>query len=307
MVLTDTQIKAIKDIINKHFNRFLISTIGPEAVSDEEIRKLAEQGELDNIIRKDDYFRLAYLLGKLRGTAGEDPSNISVNQFKQNLSTNPPGLTQSDLLSIDHAKKNAANFIDGLKDNTEKIMEGIIRDNNYEAQLEQLNETVRPALERLLREGTNVRELVNDLRNKTNDIQTDWKRILVTELNKIHNRASINEIAHRNKGKSNDDILVYCIGPLDAFTCSECIKFYHDGGSYKIYRLSELKANGTNYGKKRTAWSASVPPLHVSCRHRLVELPQGFSLDENGKVYFVGPEHHELNNDLTKSLDKKKK
>ena len=43
---------------------------------------------------------------------------------------------------------------------------------------------------------------------------------------------------------------------------------------------------------------AVVPPMHPRCRHRLVELPQGWSLDKNGKAFFVANDHHEIDNPI---------
>src|SRR5690606_42054954 len=65
-------------------------------------------------------------------------------------------------------------------------------------------------------------------------------------------------------------------------------------------RLSELLANGTNMWRKSRDWQAVVPPMHPRCRHRLVELLPGWTLDEDGRQVYVGPHHHEFNNDIKK-------
>lgn len=70
--------------------------------------------------------------------------------------------------------------------------------------------------------------------------------------------------------------------------CKYCKEFYHDGNSFKVYKLSELVANGSNYGKSQDNWQPVLPPAHPNCRHKLVELKEGFELDENGRAMYKG-------------------
>lgn len=81
--------------------------------------------------------------------------------------------------------------------------------------------------------------------------------------------------------------------------CKFCKQFWHDGGSFKIYRLSELTANGSNVGKKQANWLPTIEISHPHCRHRLMELLPGWTLDENGSPIYVSPNHHEFDNNLS--------
>ena len=61
----------------------------------------------------------------------------------------------------------------------------------------------------------------------------------------------------------------------------------------RIFKLSELQANGNNIGiKNPNNWKATVPCLHCNCYCILIYLniPRGFSLDDfvwNGDRYVI--------------------
>ena len=59
------------------------------------------------------------------------------------------------------------------------------------------------------------------------------------------------------------------------------MKHYLDGGlgsAPKVFRLDELKANGTNVGRKAAEYQPVVGPLHPWCRCTLERVPFGFTM-----------------------------
>jgi len=72
--------------------------------------------------------------------------------------------------------------------------------------------------------------------------------------------------------------------------CPHCRRLHleSDGVTPKIYRLSDVLANGTNVGKKADDWQMVINVVHPNCRCQLVQLPKGYFFNKLGKLEFVG-------------------
>lgn len=81
------------------------------------------------------------------------------------------------------------------------------------------------------------------------------------------NLGEVDAIVERNKGKSANEIYVFKRVNQDAALCPSCKKAYLVDGTQipKVFKLSELQANGTNYGKKSSEYLPTITPLHVNC------------------------------------------
>ena len=68
---------------------------------------------------------------------------------------------------------------------------------------------------------------------------------------------------------------------LDGALCDYCRKFYlePDGVTPKVYKMSELVANGSNYGRKAAEWTPTLGATHPNERCELVELPDGWGFE----------------------------
>lgn len=65
--------------------------------------------------------------------------------------------------------------------------------------------------------------------------------------------------------------------------CRHCIRLFLTGGigsRPKVFKLSELRANGTNIGKKVADWKPTESTVHPFCRCEIKFLPQGWVWDE---------------------------
>ena len=74
--------------------------------------------------------------------------------------------------------------------------------------------------------------------------------------------------------------------------CKFCRRFYGDvGQSPKVYKLSSLLANGSNYGLKTDQWKPVVGATHPNTRtSQIIELKPGFQVSAGGKVTYIGRE-----------------
>jgi len=138
------------------------------------------------------------------------------------------------------------------------------------------------------------REIARLLREKTGDLFKDWDRVVTTELAQATNLGAFDAIVENNRSKSPSDIYVYKSGPHDDKTCKHCLRFWFlsDGITPKVYRLSDLLANGANYGRKAADWKPTIGVTHPNERHFLLELPKGWGF-KGGAISFVSRDHNE--------------
>jgi hypothetical protein len=59
--------------------------------------------------------------------------------------------------------------------------------------------------------------------------------------------------------------------------CKKCHGLYLNvNGTPKVFKMSELIANGSNYGKKAADWKPCLTSLHPNCRCLLSEVSPGW-------------------------------
>ena len=141
-----------------------------------------------------------------------------------------------------------------------------------------------------------LKEVAKSLRVATGDAQRDWLRIAHTELHNAMEEGRAHAISQVTPGDS--DPLVFKRPRPDA--CKFCNMLYLNGKKPRLFRMSELSANGTNHGRKArrplrsgpmaTEWKATVGSLHPWCQCGLHHMPEGFGFDKNGQMVFVGLE-----------------
>ena len=76
--------------------------------------------------------------------------------------------------------------------------------------------------------------------------------------------------------------------------CKSCMRFWFlpDGITPRVYKLSELMANGSNIGKKQADWLPTVSNTHPNERHLMLEVPIGWGF-KGGAISYIGPGHNE--------------
>lgn len=136
------------------------------------------------------------------------------------------------------------------------------------------------------------------LRKATGDSKTDWNRIVRSEIVNNMNQGFADAILEGKSPYSDKggETLVFKRPAPNA--CPHCKKHYleRDGKTPRLFKLSELMANGTNYGKKTAEWRPTLGVLHPHCYDDQTEVltDSGFKyfkdLTLGDKVYTVNPE-----------------
>jgi hypothetical protein len=270
--ITPKRVTGIVDkIVEKYRLLLRYMTLGPSSLTRSQIKLLLKEGML-----KPKYYRATLV----------DAYYASFNK----LLTSPPTRSIQDF-TIKHIQESAGALIDKFADGLSQDIGSVLNRHilNYS---KQLRDTTKEELtEGFLKEKT-VGEMVQSLRDKTRDYYKNFNRIITTELSRAQNLGAMDAILTNNKNKSQDEIYVYVSGSHRR-RCKKCAElYYHPDGSPRVFKMSELLANGTNYGKKQADWDAVIPPLHPNCTDILLELPAGYGF-RNGKLSYIAKDHNE--------------
>jgi hypothetical protein len=143
----------------------------------------------------------------------------------------------------------------------------------------------------LVKEST-LSKLKQKLRDTTQDVNRDWLRVATTVMSETIGNGSVDRIVTDNRDKDAGEVYVYRIVVNDAALCKYCRRFYMDeDGSPKVYKLSTLLGNGSNFGKKKDSWLPVVGATHPNERcSQVIELKPGWKVLPGGKQTYIGLE-----------------
>lgn len=290
MVISKDTIERIKKIIENRYRALTISVLGNKVFSKEELREMRKAG-IDTS-KKDSLATLAYYYAFLNKPTDKDaPQSVAQMKDQQDI----PGILpegEAHEYSVEHVNENMKVYIDKMVSDVKARIEGLIRENNHSYKMNALQNLDRPEeADELVKEST-VSKLKQRLRDTSKDASRDWDRVAYTELSNIVGLGSVDRIVTDNKEKPLEDVFVYRIIVNDERTCKWCRRFYQDeDGSPKVYKLSTLLANGSNYGKPKETWMPVAGATHPNTRtSHVLELKPGWKVQPGGSVKFIGRE-----------------
>lgn len=287
MVISEETIKKIRKIIDKHYNKLIISVLGNTVFSAEEKRILESQGI--DISNKDSLMELVYNHNYLNH-ALEPGGPTSVEDMKQQQRA--PGakpVGEAHDYSIVSLNESTKQYIEKLKMEVSSRIEGFIRQNNDEYKMNALQNLDRTEFADQLVKESSLGKVKQKLRDSAKDANRDWQRVAITEMGNAIGIGSVDRIVTENREKDLKEVYVYRIPVNDEKTCKYCRRFYNsDKTGYKIYRLSTLLANGTNYGKKTDSWRPVIGSTHPNSRtSQIIEIPPGWAIN-GGRLTYIG-------------------
>lgn len=288
MVTKKATIEKIREIIGKHYARLAVSVLGRDALSEKELKELEAQG-IDTS-NKDSLLSLVYNHNFINHPV-DDISPKSVEDMKSQQSVQ--GLTpkgEAHEYTLENINDKTKQYIEKLKLDMMTKVEAIIRENNDSYKMDALQNLDRQdVLDELMKESS-LGKLKQKLKDTSGEGSRDWLRVAITEMSNAIGIASVDRIVSDNRDSDLDEVYVFRITVKDAKTCKWCRRFYDDDdGSPKLYRLSSLLANGSNYGKKTDEWQAVIGATHPNERCSQVnELKPGFALTPDGKPNYIG-------------------
>lgn len=273
--LTRSQIRQIQKIINDHMEVLMQITTGGGKPSPRLVKKL---GLPEAIV---DLITTSYRYGKLGVLQGKDLSTMSESDVKK-LMRNIK-LTKSQQNSVDYSKIKAQQSIDSL---SQRITSSVVT-MAIQSDLS-MWEAVKEVIPAAMENDTPRYKVIQELREKTGDWERDWHRVAHSEMWDAKLQGEAEAIMNDESPLSKDkgETLVYKRPAHNC--CNKCRQLYleKDGVTPKVFRLADLMANGTNYGKKQADWLPTLGILHPNCMCTLNVMPKDTTFDAQGNLVF---------------------
>jgi len=267
-MFTQSEILEITNTIYHHYALMISTSLGTEALSPDDIYLLESYGvNIESLkLQFPSYYQM-FLLGRLTAILKEHQVHqLTPTDFKKYLDRGQfIPLSQRERAEYEVSREMTYGHLKGLADKvTSEARNKILEQNKMSLIQTTLSEGVK--------NRKSIQSIVSDLGHKTGEWDRDWKRIVVTEMQNIYSQGR----AATMREKYGEEALCYkTVYPL---ACRWCIKLYltHGIGSApKIFKLSELEANGDNIGKKVDDWKPVVGAVHPSCRCHIREVFRG--------------------------------
>lgn len=273
MALTPSQIRQIKKVIEEHMNVIMELTIGDTKVSPETLKKLGVPKSVSNLITD------SYKYGKLTTVMNKNLSKMSPQEVNDMLKKLKVSSRQQK--SMGYLKAKTQLSIDNL---TQRMASAVIT-SALQNQLD-MYQAIGKVVPNAVKEGTDRYKVIQQLRDMTQDWERDWHRVAHSEMwdAKVQGEANAimdNESPISKKGK---DTMVFKRPAPNA--CNKCKQLYleADGITPKLFKITELQANGSNYGKKQADWKPTLGILHPNCMCPLSVMPDGYKFDSSGQL-----------------------
>lgn len=290
MRLTPNQIEELLLVLDKYTWTFLAHHVGLEVLTTDQKFLLQRSGvSLQNLTRASYNIEHGFKFGIISESLGEAVSKgMNYSQLKAYLESGKfSGLSKLESDALQSIKYQTATDINKLG---QRVKDDI---RNKFVQVDRVKNTIRHnaaitnMAKKALEDKKYVREMMSLIGESTGKWNNDLGRISDYVLHEAFDQGRLAG-AVREKG---DDALVY----KDVYpgACPQCIKAFLIGGAGSqplLFKASELKANGTNVGRKQADWKPVVGPLHPWCRCTTQQAPDGITIQalQQGKWEWSG-------------------
>lgn len=275
MSVTPQKLQKIKKIIQEHSNVLMRLMIGGTSTAADKalLKRLGVPEETVDMIR------YAFKFGKLNALNNRALKAISSRDVDRMLNTLK--LTPSQEKAVDYlhmkCKTNLENF-------NQRVVSGVVNV-ALEDKLD-LYTAVGKVIPKALKPDQQRSRIVRQLREFTQDWKRDWDRVVMSETWDANMFGEAKAILDRQSPLSSDgaETLVFKRPNPDA--CPHCKKLYleKDGVTPRVFKLSDLLANGTNYGLKTQDWKPVVGIVHPNCQCTFNVMPKGYAFNTSGQL-----------------------
>jgi hypothetical protein len=281
-----SQIHSILEVLQKQNLLFISSKLGINYLTEEEVSKLQHYGINPYHLYKEskDIALMSFHFGLLSDALGKLEANKITHKdlIEYFEKGNHIPLTVIERNTIESIKKQ---YLGDIKANNGRIFQDVnnIISKNEKNNRKAYEEVIRDEVAKGILMKKTSGEIARDIARKTGDWSRNFKRIV----DFISHTAFDEGRAASIQDKYGDNTLVY----KDVYegACKHCIRVYLTGGigsEPKIFKLSTLKANGTNIGRKADELKPVIGSTHVNCRCTIHQLntkyawnPKSQSLD----------------------------
>ncbi len=272
MFLTSAQIAELLQIVNIYSTTFLANTVGTEILTPEDKLLLRSQGfSLDQVNNASTDTAQAFKFGLISMALGDSTAkSMTYSQFKSHLKSGRYfPLSDVEKGALTRVKQQVANETRRLSGNMQRDIENSLVTIDRGRPVH--SKGVLSAAQETIKNRESVAQLAGDLGRLSGQWDRDLGRMADYVLHDAFNEGRLAGI-ERGNGKVYFDVY--------PGACKHCIRLYLSAGPQSepiIFTPDELRANGSNAGKKVDQWKATIGPIHPWCRCTASEKPEGFS------------------------------
>jgi hypothetical protein len=287
MLLTPQQVTELFSLMDNYLLFFLAENVGLDFLTDADKATLAAHGiDLNNIAENQSYITQAFKFGILSDALGHAKvKNMDYGKFKKFIDSGSfVPLSPVEQKSVEHLKLRAYSDIKGLG-NTIQAGTGQLLIEADKKQRQQYEKDIQDSAVAAVEGRESLHWLTSEMGHKTKDWARDFRRISDFVLHEAfdHGRA-----AHIQRDFGADAL---CYKDVYGGACKHCIKAYLTAGIGSqpvLFKLSQLRANGSNVGRKSADWLPVLGPHHPWCRCTIHRLPEGYVWDEQQQDFVMG-------------------
>ena len=130
------------------------------------------------------------------------------------------------------------------------------------------------------KKGRTYQQVARDLARATGDFGRNWARIAETEMQALYNQQAVETAVRMYKDRAR------VARVPESSACAGCKRVFMRGDNPIVWEIADLLSNGTNVGLSRSAWKATLWPVHPRCRCGTVVVPPGFEYYQ-GRLRFL--------------------
>ena len=282
-ILSPDQIAEVLKIVDKYTLTFLAQSVGQDILSKDEKDTLKKYGiDLSKIDSHSSNVTQAFKFGLLSDAMGHAASQkYTYDQFKESLKSGSfIPLNKQETSMLRALQYNTYADVKKLGGNVKNdIASGIVEVDRKG--MVKAGRVVRDAVAESIEKRKGVNEIVSIIGNKTGQWNRDLLRIANYNLHEAFNQGRVANIER----KGTEGRIYFDVFPG---SCKHCIRLYLTAGfgsAPKVFKIDEIRSNGTNIGKKVTDWLPTISPVHPSCRCTANEVPDGYEWDEKTRSF----------------------
>jgi hypothetical protein len=265
MLISQRALAKIDEIIDRAYLGFAFGLVGEDFLSTEQKIKLASLGI---IIGRRPLIELLYILARQRTEPGTYQNQTLNDVMASILSQGAlPIINDESQYTIDHAKVQVMESLEATKQALRKqVKQEILTANTVYKE--------KRAVERVAAKEEAVKGLMSklDVMVSVGAIAALFRKEFVTAVTGAINSSVVDEIRMLAgfEHKNPENVPVFKQVVWDDRLSPECRRLHtHPDGSPRIYTLKELEQNGSNAGKPKSQWKATIGPTHPNCRCQL--------------------------------------
>lgn len=267
MIFSYGQIQDMLSILRRHELVFIAGQLGINYLSDTDKMILKAAGvDLDLFKNSQGVVEHAFLFGILADSINDERTkDMTYAQFQKFLkSGNFIPLTDEEEFALQQVKNRAYTDITNLGARMRNgVSNSVLRNNQQQSLLVQ--DVIKKKTINAVKLRLGATDLASDLANTTKDWEVDWLRIAYYLTHEAFNAGRAQNILK----KYGKDAEVYF--DVHKGACKKCMELFltdpeDENSEAKIYKLSEIIANGNNIGRKTADWKATISPIHPYCR-----------------------------------------